>query len=243
MTRICIIGDSSVSAIKRGWSLVESDYPQCELTYFACLGQDMATLKVVGGRLISTNQFCANRIRETSNGLDGIADEYDWFLLVALGFNPNFCFQLCESHRVECEDADERVPISNACFESMVEDEFRYSVAISTVRKLRQITLAPIAVTPAPMRCRNLDSMSALREMLSAGAERKIKDMTDGVAIRLADECGFRLFLQPEHTLSSPLITNSIYSRHPGKPQGHVNAAYGKEFWNTFLDKWPAGIL
>lgn len=243
MIRICIIGDSSVNAIKNGWSLVESDYPQCELTYFASQGRDMATLKLVGGRLIATNQSLASRFRESSNGLQSIADEYDWFLLVALGFNPNFCFQLCESHRVECEDADERAPISNACFESMVEEEFRYSVAISTVRKLRQITLAPIAVMPTPMRCRNLDSMSALREMLSAGADRKIKDMTDGVATRLAHECGFRLFLQPEHTLSSPLITNSIYSRHPGKPQGHMNAAFGKEVWNVFLGKWPAGIL
>lgn len=242
MTRICIISDSSVNAIRNGWPLVESDYPECELTYFAAARENMATLEVAGDRVISRDPHCAQRMRVSSKGLEGIADEYDWFMLFALGFNFNLVVHICLTHRVEADVADERVPISDSCLECALQDFLRDSISIATVRKLRQITRAPIAVWPTPMRCR-IDANPTLKRMRESGGDGRIKNMAIGLAERLSTEYGFKLFPQPEHTLSSPLNTNSIYARVPGSSDGHMNAAFGKEIWNAFLRRSPEGIL
>ena len=45
MTRLCIISDSHVNAMKGGWSLVEHDYPDCEVTFFAAAKDILNLLK------------------------------------------------------------------------------------------------------------------------------------------------------------------------------------------------------
>jgi hypothetical protein len=242
MTRICIISDSSVNAIKTGWPLVESQYPDCELTYFAAGRDNMRTLEVSDGRLISNDPHCAQRMRRSSDGLDAITNDYDWYLIFALGFNLNFIVHLCMMYRIECEGTDERVPVSDACFQGAVEGELYDSMAMATVFKLRQITSAPIAMVAAPMRCR-LQASSGMRRMRETGVDQSIKNLANGVAQHLARKHDFRLFLQPEHTLSTPLTTDSMYSRVPGATDGHMNAAFGKEVWNAVLDRFPAGIM
>lgn len=241
MKHICIVSDSSVNSIRNGWPLVESAYPDCKLTYFAAARGNMVTLEVAGDRVISRDPHCAQRMRVSSKGLDGIRDEYDCFMLFALAFNFNFVVNVYMAHWFESENPDERVPISDACFECAVEDSLRGSISVATVQKLRHISQAPIAVWPTPMRCRLLSAM--LKRMNESGAGLTIKEMTEGVAKRLAGEYGFRLFLQPDHTMSSPLITDPIYARVPGSTDGHMNAAFGAEIWKAFLERSPAGIL
>ena len=90
MTRICIISDSSVNAVKSGWPLVEDQYPDCDITYFAAGRDNMRSLEVSDGRLISSDPHCTQRMKRSSDGLDAITDDYDWFLIFALGFNLNF---------------------------------------------------------------------------------------------------------------------------------------------------------
>ena len=161
---------------------------------------------------------------------------------MGLEFGFNTAVRLWRSFRIECEQADERTPVSDACFECTIEDSLRGSISVMTVEKLREITDRPISVLPYPLRCRH-ESSPEFRRFRESGADRKIRDLAEGVAKRLSQEYQFRLFLQPEHTRSSPLVTNAVYARVRGATDDHMNATYGKEIFNMLLDRSPSGIL
>jgi hypothetical protein len=221
---------------------VQDEYPDCELTFFAAAQENMKSLEVSADRLISNDAHCAHRMRRSSNGVEGIDGHYDQYLLVGLEFGFNPAVRLWREVRIECEEADERTPVSDACFECAIEDDLRDTMSIMTIEKLRQITDRPIAVLPYPLRCRREASFE-VRRLRESGADRKVRELAESAAKRLSQEYGFRLFLQPEHTRSSPLVTNAIYARVKGATDDHMNAAYGKEVLNMVLDRSPAGLL
>jgi hypothetical protein len=235
---ICLIGDSQLNAIKSGWDLLEDDYPNLDLTFFRAGQKNFQCLEVSDRCLIATDPQCAARMRKLSNGLDTIADDYDGYLLVGLEFGLHPAVYLAMTHRIECDAPDERVPVSDACFARIIEDELRYTISMSTVQKLHQITDAPVAVMPYPLRRRSV-TVPLFKRIRDSGTDRRVKELADGVAKRLAEEYRFRLFLQPEKTLSSPLGTNPIYSRIPGSNDGHMNASYGKEVLAVVLGQFP----
>ncbi|HEY3637256.1 MAG TPA: hypothetical protein VGK90_03810 [Rhizomicrobium sp.] len=239
MINICVIGDSQLNAIKGGWDLLEDEYPDLELTFFGAARKNMGTLEVGSGCLLSPDPHCTKRMRRSSNGLETIADDYDAYLLVGLEFGLHAAVYLCMTHRIECDEPDDRIPISDACLERVVEDELRQTISISTVEKLHQITDAPIAVLPYPLRCRS-DAISIFKRIRETGTDKKVRELADGVANRLSEEYRFRLFLQPEETLSSPLGTNSIYSRIKGSNDGHMNSEYGKEVLKVLFSQFPS---
>jgi hypothetical protein len=228
--------------MKGGWSLVENEHPDCEVTFFAAAKDNLKSLEVSDGRLISNNAHCAQRMRRSSNGLNGIDGDYDQYLVVGLEFGFNTAVRLWRTFRIEGEEADERTPVSDACFECTIEDGLRESISVVTVEKLRKITDRPIAVLPYPLRCRH-ESSTEFRRLRESGRDRKVKELAESAAKRLSQQHEFRLFLQPEHTLSSPLVTNAIYARVQGATDDHMNASYGKEVLNMLLHRSPAGLL
>lgn len=239
MTNLCVIGDSHLNAIKGGWDLLEDEYPDLELTFFGAGRKNMQFLEVSNGCLISSDPHCAKRMRRTSNGLESIADDYDGYLLCGLEFGLHAAVYLCMTHRIECDEPDDRVPVSDPCFERAIEDELRGTISVSTVRKLHQITNAPIAVVPYPLRCRS-DTIPVFKRIRETGTDQKVRELADSAATNLSQEYGFRLFLQPQDTLSSPLGTNSIYSRIPGSNDGHMNASYGREVLKVVFGQFPS---
>jgi hypothetical protein len=228
--------------MKGGWSLVENEHPDCEVTFFAAAQDNLKSLEVSAGRLISKDAHCTQRMVRSSNGLNGIDGDYDQYLLVGLEFGFNPAVRLWRTFRIECESADERTPISDACFECTIEDGLRETISVVTVEKLREITDRPIAVLPSPLRCRREASIEVRRHRES-GVDQKVKELAESAARRLSQQHEFRLFLQPEHTLSSPLVTSSIYARVRGSTDDHMNAAYGREIFNMLLNRTPAGLL
>jgi hypothetical protein len=236
--RVCVISDSHVNAITRGWGCIKSEHPDIELTFFASPKKSMNSLEVSSGRLITHDFQCARRITHTSTGLNAITGDYDCYLIVGLEFGFNLIVHFCELYRIEGEAADQRIPISNACFRSAIEDNLRNTISVETALKLHEITEAPIAVIPYPVRSRLGGAAPPWRIR-----EAEIKKLADDAANRISEEIGFRLFLQPEQTLSSPLTTNPVYSRVPGAPDSHMNAAYGREILSIILDRSPAGVL
>jgi hypothetical protein len=242
MTRVCIISDSHVQAMQEGWSLVQNGRPDCEVTFFAAAQENMKTLEVSAGRLISNDARCAHRMRRSSNGLEGIDGDYDQYLLAGLEFGFHPAIRLWRTFRIECESTDERTPVSDACFGCAIEDNLRETILVVTVEKLREITDRPITVLPYPMRCR--PETPKIRGNREPGADRKVKELAENAARRLSQEYHFKLFLQPEHTFSDPLVTSTIYRQERrGNDWAHMNAAYGKEVLNMFLDRSPAGLL
>jgi hypothetical protein len=237
--RVCIISDSHVNAVAGGWDLVKSGHPDIEVTFFASGQKTMNSLEVSSGRLISNDALCVRRMRRSSDGLEAIEGNYDSYLIVGLEFGFNLTVDLCLLYRVEQDTVDQRIPISDDCFSCALEDDLRQSIAIETVVKLHEITKAPITVVPYPFRTRAGGAAAALRRF----RQDEIKKLALNSAYRLSKEYDFRLFLQPEHTLMTPMSTNPIYSRVPGSQDGHMNGAYGKEILNILFDQSAIGIM
>jgi hypothetical protein len=84
-TRICVIGNSHVNALKQGWEDIAATCPDHRLTFFASLGDRIGKLELVEGCLVPQDPALLKNIVFTSGGLDRIVlADYDVYLVYGL---------------------------------------------------------------------------------------------------------------------------------------------------------------
>jgi len=95
MTRLCLMGNSHLAALKLGWDRLRDAHPDVAVTFFGSRGAGVCKgMRLEGGALVPSAQDLVN-FRWTSGGLKEIRlEDFDCFALVALGFAPRWVWRL-----------------------------------------------------------------------------------------------------------------------------------------------------
>src|SRR5690349_2535471 len=83
--KICVLSDSHAASLKRGWSLIEEDFPGTELTFFAGTSGEWNSLRAVDGKLVPESAILREQFGRSAHGMTEIADEFDAYIVCGMG--------------------------------------------------------------------------------------------------------------------------------------------------------------
>lgn len=235
MSRVCLIGDSHLAALKLGWNSLAPEFPHARLSFFAAPGKSLEGLAVRDGALVPTGNALLGSLKLTSGGETRIAGDYDVYVVHGLELSTGFALDVCRKYRAESQAKDWRTPVSDDCFVHAILGAARDCLAGQTMAKVRAISAAPILFCPVPMAdARN----QKIRQTLSAAGEAADVVALFGLACdTLARAIGGRFLPQPAETLEEDGIgTKASYSSSPARfhaelakrnDNSHMNTDYG----------------
>ena len=90
MIRVCIIGDSHLSALKLAWDKISDQFTDIQIKFFGSVSNSLNELRIEQGALTPQSDRVRKNLAITSGGSTKIIlDDYDIFVLHGLGFNIN----------------------------------------------------------------------------------------------------------------------------------------------------------
>lgn len=234
--KICIIGNSHVGALKRGWDRISAKHPGTELTFFAHRANGMAALKVEGNSLVPKTDLLKKAIRFTSGGLERITPgDYDVLLLYGLRASPNF--------------ASRNQFISAQAARQALVDLTHGRLSSKLLGMLRPLTDRIIYIGHDP-----LPAASRVRsERPPADYVEGIETLNEGIYRKL----GAEMIAQPVSTIVNGRQTHSDFARgskrlaigdgrddraHPEGEDGHMNDDFGEIWLEAFLVACKSGL-
>jgi hypothetical protein len=213
--KLCVLGDSHAAALKTGWATIAAQHPGIEIAFYAAPGQMMADLTAADGALVAGAELA--QFLEKIGASGRIGGDCDRYLVHALYFSP--------LHTVVLDNRNPE-PAEPHFLVDATAKKLRESLAAETVTKLRQITHAPITMTPMPCRILAKQPRVQLHDVRLAAA-------FDQAANRVMAELGVVYLRQPEETRDGAFSTKAEYARDAQRFKGsdddgaHMNAAYG----------------
>jgi hypothetical protein len=236
--RICIMGDSHVGSLKRGWDNIYDVYPDKEIVFFAHRANGLNDLIVRDGKLVPNNGELAKALEFTARGKAEIDPvEYDVFIIYGVGANVNFTFN--------------SLFYSKAVIRRSLNDFVENTLSFNLLKKLRAVTNKTIFIGHAPLRA----AIQTLPDTKPADYLSRVRLINEVVYAPLHSE----LVLQPINTIVNGNSTHSDFSKgskrlavgdgydnefHPEDDNDHMNDIFGaiwlKEFMINYLEKRTA---
>lgn len=245
MSRICVIGNSHITAMKLGWEIVGHERPDLEATFFGAPAKTIAQTAVRENTIFPASPEVEQFFLQTSGGKSQIDDTYDCYLVCGLKFSLARLLSMSDRHRTETESRDDRRPISAEFLHAVIASGLRQSLAIEIARKLRRISAAPIVVIPVPFRSDHGENH--LPERFAEDAQRRqIAERFKAAAESAGEELNVEICFQPDATISEQLLTKAMYSRgsaplgnmtdaHPDDDATHMNGEFGALVWRELF--------
>lgn len=240
MTRVCLIGDSHLAALRSGWS--PEDFPATRPTFFAAPAKSIRNLVVSKGVLEASDDDLERHLMITSGGQTRIAGDYDHYFVHGLEFGLSLVLELCRGVPGMKDPEGWRARITAAAFTDAADTAIGNSLAVRTAAKLRQITTAPITLSPTPV---SSARYSNLRRRLSENANAQaVATVFSDACRRVVHEVDGRFLPQPAETLDADgLATKPAYSREPARflirnpsdDPTHMNSEYGTAVLRSLL--------
>lgn len=244
MSRLCVIGNSHLVAVRDGFRqagpLADSFLP----SFFAAPGKLMGDLELFNGKLVPTSAKARETLERLSrvNEIDPCA--FDAFLLVGLAVRFQEVARLYQTHRLATHaEADHHV-ISAAALEAAIAGQIEAGPAIKIVDLLRTTTTAPIFLIPEPLPGEIViekddfwagDHVAILRRIFLEQLQRAAKARDIELAI------------QGEETVTRGGLTKAAYlvgavklvndKEHEQDQWRHMNAQYGAEILRVLLPR------
>ena len=245
MTRYCLIGNSHLACLKQGWERIRARHPHVALTFFGAAGKAFKELTLAGHALVPADDEMSAGFRWTSGGAAEIRlDDFDCFVTVALGFNPQWIVNLARRFSyVDPRLSQTHRLVSRECFTQAITDGLLASSAARIARQIRLATQGKhIILLPQP--CKSVAIMStetfqATYQGAPEGCWPLFEDLWTESASAVAEVVGAEVLFQPVETLSHHIFTEHRFSkdsvtleeglsnRHPDTDFGHMNADYG----------------
>jgi hypothetical protein len=220
--------------------------------FFAGPGKSMRDLSLSEDALVATNPALLKSLELTSGGRTEIRDEYDCYLLH--GLELTIAIPLLILRKLRTERATPRWPApapapapgAQEAFRAMVAAAIRETIAVKILTMLRQITSAPIFVSPGPVSHLQL---SKLREWLvERQAAASLTSLFEILCAETAAALDARFLPQPAITREADgMATQQIYSQRPARfgvkepaeDKSHMDAEYGAAVLRDFLAAAP----
>ena len=235
MMKICIMGNSHVGSLKRGWDGIHVEYPEKEIVFFAHRANGLDGLIVHDGKLIPENEELAKAIEFTSGGKAEIDPvEYDVFVIYASGATVNF--------------TQSGFFYSKAVIQRSLTDFVEDTLSYKLLKKLRTVTNKTIYIGHTPLAA----AMQLLSTTKPADYIAKIRLINKVIYHPLNSE----LVLQPLKTIVNGNNTHPDFSKgskrlaigdgfdneyHPEIDNAHMNDKFGeiwlREFFKNYVEK------
>ncbi len=240
MARLCVIGNSHIGAIRRGWDTVSRNYPNATIDFFGSTGISMNTLVAVDGLISSPDEEVREMLERTSGGKKSIVpDSYHAFVVVGLGLSAeSFSYVYKRFRPLAFARADMRL-ISRACYAATISGRLQTSLALQTARLVRSVSSAPIFCIPAPQPSSLvLDEPIVDAEWLSEPALMDVlHEAIVAAAAPIEAAEGFRFLWQPSETMERGPYSRREFGMNAvnlfGRPKGeqdrvfHMGPEYG----------------
>ena len=195
--KICVLADSHAAALRRGWSLIEDDFPGTELTFFAGTSAEWNSLRVVDGKLVPASALLREQFGRSANGLTEIADEFDAYLICGIGLSIPVALKFWL--RLETKDWQ------------MLRTGVAWHISnincAHVLAALREITAKPVLLLPSPFQPRDFCIFSPSIDGEAAAAIRTVF-FEECEALAMKHKAVF--FPQPKRTWAANGVTTKM---------------------------------
>ncbi len=260
MTKVCVIGDSHIGALRRAAAGRELEF---DVTYFTGHVEMMVAVSIEGRELVAPDETARRHWQRTSGGQASIrVDDYDCFIITGLGLG------LAPSHarmgmerllddlygNYVCDGmaqpADGKYLVSEDCFVAAAEGLLQQREALRIAGMIRSLCNTPILVVPVPNPSAGFDEEEFPARFASLfGAARN----GDGDALaavfasacqRLSKRNGVRIMPHPGEAAEAGLFNRREFCALPASTEGlpraakvkaltHGNARFGAILWSN----------
>lgn len=217
MTKLCLIGNSHLAAIKLAWDDVaqQPHYRHMEMDFFSSPQNSIGELAYSDNRLMPTTPAMKKMLMLTSGGKESIdLAGYDCFLLYGLTLNAKNLYMLLQKHMpFSFNIANGAQCISRHLFSEVVFYRMQSFLAITMARRLTGYTSRPIysCLAPHPAeKIRHTDT-PVWSQIEGEDNFRMMADTLDQ-GIARTNGHGFTLFRQPDHTVVDSIFTANEFS-------------------------------
>lgn len=227
--RICVLGNSHVASLKKGWDLIKDRYENIDLTFFAQRQRGLIDLEIKDGMLFPSTISLKNAISYTSGGRDHIDFSlYDSCLIYGLGLKP---------YKASPDQFFSENVLSFA-----LKDHISKTVSLRTLLKIKKVSSITTYVGHQPL--------------LAAQEENDIGDLRlyfEGFELLkqyFNKEYGCNLVSQPSNTICGGFNTMQVFSsqstrldigdgisgeEHPVNDVEHMNDLFGAKYLEEFF--------
>lgn len=252
MTRICVIGNSHVAAIKLGWdALVAAHDPLTEAltpTFFGAPSDGVRHIRLQDGALVPKRKDIAEHFQRMG-GADRIRlAEFDAFLLIGLSVSIKRILRFYKSHAwVGLKGVEGKVLVHPAFARDHLAERYSETILGHTARMIRQGSDRPILAMAEPHWAEWI--RHGAPDTPEYGWDRAIlagdgAEMAAMFAASVADSlAGHALFLpQPPHTVAEGITTAAAFNKDAsrlitgeggGTDAAHMNAGFGQAIWQA----------
>ena len=252
MTKLLMIGNSHVAALRLGWPLAAAELPGLVPDLFGAHARNIVNLEDAGGGELrmSGNPFWHFEAGQEPDRATSIwPANYDAVAIVGCDFGPLNVFRTYRRYHFNGLTGRRKQALTRELFRRAVRISMDESAAVFLVNLIRTVCDKPILLLPTPMPAENgyADTEKTSMEPWQAAVEAK----DDAPLLAIYDELcqrmrrqGITVIAQPALTLATPMSTLQEYSDdsvrlradeqmlHPENDYFHMNARYGALMWH-----------
>jgi hypothetical protein len=240
--RLCILGNSHISALKRAWDTAPRG-AGVTATFFGSTSQMARFVELHGGALRPTVPTLRAYFLKTAGQVKVRVADYDAFVLVGLGLGPVNTAKAYETHRLPEHCGDTHRPVSRAALDQAAYDMLNRMAARLLVKLIRRASPGmPIVLVPEPYPCAGAGESEPWWADPSVRAT--LLDAFNLALARLADDLRVDLAPQPAETMDNGFtaarfgigaIDALMDFEYRDSDYRHMNDAYGVEVWRELL--------
>lgn len=230
LTKIAVIGDSHLGALKHAWQEIEKAHSDVQLTFFGTPKESSRHLRLIDRKIVPSTPTVENFFKLTSGGRAYISvDDYDFFILHGLGVSLHrfIVTEIIKSNNF----GDSKLPLHFG-------EYLDRSNSIMIAKILDSLGLRYL-VSPSPFTSEKASNRPNWRKLQNSnGSEpnQGVKALQDVLENFLIEHHGFQ---QPESTISRGMFTKQVFghgvkkmasdsNEFPAEDVVHANAEYGK---------------
>jgi len=236
--RVCLVGNSHLGALKRGWDLIEHEYPTVLVDMFGAPGRAFGGIVVEEGKVQTTERKAAASFLATGGREEIILADYD--LIVVVG-GSMWLYQMANLLKSHCPpfmniwldpvgdsvlNADQSaqlkrfyrkkspISVSDALLRELMRAKTRQSQAIKITDGIAANCRVPVLHVPAPFPSSEIvDTMpkNIIAKLVKMGMSSVFVDLIwDALDHVLRDKA--EIVQPPDHVIVSGLFTEKSYA-------------------------------
>jgi hypothetical protein len=229
MTRICIVGNSHVAALKLGWDKIAGDHPGIQVTFFGVPGRWLRALDLGEGTVTPKTAKHKRHFERLSGGMDTITvADYDLFVVVGLELSIFRWVNFYKDNRQLPFNLELGTPqiLDAEVFDLCRGNIFRGTSGDVVYQGLKATGAGRVLVCPQPFPSPVVERRDAFfAQMMAVEGQDRVAEAYRTDMARAYD--AENLLWQPEDTLAGPLLTDLAWSQ--GSVRINLNAPHGEE--------------
>jgi hypothetical protein len=255
MTKICMIGNSHVAAMRLAWDKVAADYPTVDAHIYGAHARNLVSVQADAQKELRFDgpplwSFRAGDEpgRARSIPLGGC----DAIVIVGCDFGPTCVFRTYKRYHFAGLKGRRKQALTRDYFKRGVAAAVDESAAGVLAKTIRAVVGVPVLLVPAPLPAESgfadfdKTKMEPYRAAQEAGDGQNLMEIYDELCGDL-DAGGLHVIRQPEITKASPLSSLQRYSDnstrlradddalHPENDYFHMNEEYGSLVWAEII--------